>query len=150
MKKIAVTALLALAGSVTVGRSLAQTTHEVRANIPFDFAVGKQVLPAGHYHIDSESTRASTDEVLIQNSDHPRIAVLIRTSGNPKGWTATEWATRGELVFDQYGDQHVLCQIRGPVAAVNAELPMSKSEKSTHLHKVADVPDTTQTYVAVR
>lgn len=131
MKKSNVTALLALASFITAGSALAETVHEVRADVPFNFVVGNKVLPSGHYRIDQEST----NEVLIRNSDQPQFAVLTQVYGEPQEWAFSEWATRATLTFDQYGNQHFLSEIRGPVAAVNAKIPTSKVEKDAQLRE---------------
>ena len=148
MKKITFTSLVALAGLLMAGNALAQT-HEVRADVPFSFVVGNKTLPAGHYLIDSESSQVSADEVLIQNTDQPRVAVLARTSGEPftQPWGV---ATQGRLVFDQVGDQHFLREIRGPLAAVNAEIPISTAERNFRRNNLAALSDTNQTFIALR
>jgi len=148
MKKITFTSLVTLAGLLMAGNALAQT-HEVRADVPFTFAVGNKTFPAGHYRIDSEPTNSSDDEVLIQNSDQPRFAVLARSSDEPftQSWGV---ATQGRLVFDRFGDQYFLRQIRGPVAAVNAEIPVSKAERNVRGNDMAALSGTNQIVVALR
>jgi hypothetical protein len=155
MKRIAVTALLVLSGFVLSGffmggNALAQTTHEVRVNVPFDFAVGNKVLPAGNYSIDSEATAFSPNEVLIQNTDQHQISVLVRTSGNPAESQPLEVASRGSLVFDQYGGQHFLREIRGPVAAVNAEIPISTAEQNAQRNEGTALSSVNQSVVPLR
>jgi hypothetical protein len=133
MKKITVTALISLAGFLTAGSAVAQTAHEIRVSVPFAFAVDNKVLPAGDYRIDSETSPISANEVLIQNVDHPRFAVLVRGSDGPWEVLPTSVADRGSLVFNQYGDDRFLREVRGPVAAVNVDIPISRAEQ--HVQK---------------
>lgn len=128
MKKLIAAAALAAAAFLTTGSALAQTTHEVRTYVPYDFTVGNKVLPAGHYRIDAESSPVSANEVRIQNVDQPGLVVLVRGTDE---WQAlpTSTVSRGFLTFDQYGDHHFLRAVRAPLAAVNVEVPVSTSEQ---------------------
>jgi len=148
MKKITFTSLVALAGLLMAGDALAQT-HQVRVDVPFSFVVGNKMLPAGNYRIDSVSGRVPTNQVLIQNTDQPRVAVLVQTSDEPftQSWGV---ATQSRLVFDQFGDEHFLREIRGPLAAVNAEIPISTAERKVRRNEVAALSGTNQTVVALR
>jgi len=129
MKKLIPAAILAAAGLLTAGSARAQMTHEVRAYIPFDFSVGNTVLPAGHYRIEPVSSPASANEVLLQNSDWPGYARLVRGTDGP--WEALPIYTvsRSFLRFDHYGDQYFLRTVRAPLSAVNVEIPLSRSEE---------------------
>ena len=134
MKKLNLTAILILAGLVTAGSAFADTLHEVRVNVPFSFVVGNKTLPAGHYRIDAESTNM----IMIRNSNHPRFAVLAETSGDPLGWAIPRWPTHASVVFNQYGGEHYLRVVRGPIGAVNVNLPMSPAERQAKLRAKAE------------
>ena len=117
MKRIAVIALIILAGACTAGTLQAQS-HEVRANVPFDFDVGSKTLPAGHYTFFTE----------------PNDTVVIRKYRIPSHYLSrTEEASTGrnvsQLVFDRYGDHYFLREISCPSIALNVEIPPSKLEK---------------------
>lgn len=129
MKKFTVTALLTLSGLVSAGSAFGQIKHEVKAYIPFEFSVGNKVLPAGNYLFDSESTPIADNQVLIQNVDQPRYAVLVRGTDGPWQALPIYTADRGRLVFDVYEGEHFLREVRGPLNAVNAEIPLSSAEK---------------------
>jgi hypothetical protein len=129
LKTLTVAALFAAGCFLTAASALAQTAHEVRVNVPFAFAVGKKVLPAGNYRIDQEASPISADEILIQDIDQPRFAVVVRGSDGPWEVLPTSTANRGRLVFDQYGDDRFLREIRGPFSAVNVEIPKSHAEQ---------------------
>ncbi len=149
MKKITVTALLTLAGFLTAGSALAQTGHETRVNVPFAFVVGNKVLPAGNYHIESVTSPTSANEVLIQDVDHPRFAVIVR--GTDGSWQVlpASIASHGRLVFDQYGDDRFLREIRGPLGAVNVDIPISPAEKHVQNRETISLASPSQTTIAL-
>jgi hypothetical protein len=149
MKKTAVAAILAVAGFLSAGSALADSTHEIRVNIPFAFAVGKKVLPAGNYRIDSVTSPASANEVLIQDVDHPRFAILVRGTDGPWEALPTSIANRGRLVFDRYGDDHFLREIRGPLAAVNVDIPISAAEQHVQNRETTSLANPSQTTIAL-
>src|SRR5271170_6782011 len=100
MKQIAVIALIILAGFCTAG-SLQAQSHEVRANVPFDFTVGGKHLPAGNYSFVSDRN----DTIVVRNYD-ARIEVLSMTFDTEK-----PAANYSRLVFNKYGDQYFLSEI---------------------------------------
>src|SRR5271156_4598796 len=103
MKRVAVIALILLAGLCTAG-SLQAQSHEVRANVPFDFTVGGKHLPAGNYSFVSD------------RNDDARIEVLSMTFDTEK-----PAANYSRLVFNKYGDQYFLSEIQCPSIALNVE-----------------------------
>ncbi|HKU73451.1 MAG TPA: sigma-70 family RNA polymerase sigma factor [Pyrinomonadaceae bacterium] len=100
-------ALLAMAIVVAGVSAQAQTLqYRLTADIPFEFSVSDQKLPAGKYWI-SRAQEASGDTVLqIQSTDGKsttnRFSIPVFTF-NPK--------KRGELIFHKYGDQYFLSQV---------------------------------------
>ena len=147
MKKITV-AVLAIVGVVlAAGSARAESRNEVRVEVPFAFVVGDKVLPAGNYRIESESSPIAANEVLIQNVDHPRYSVLTR--GSDASWEVlpTTVQHNGSLVFDRFGDDRFLRQIRGPVAAVNVEIPKSRAEQHVEHREMARVATPAQTTI---
>jgi hypothetical protein len=96
------------------GQSLA---YKVRANIPFDFAVGEKKLPAGEYSIGRAQR---SDDIAISITDaggHTKAVTL-----DPKG--------KSSLVFHRYGDQYFLFQVWPAGGSVGREFPVSASERA--------------------
>jgi hypothetical protein len=146
MKKFTVTALLTLAGLVSAGSAFAQIKHEVRAYIPFEFSVGNEVLPAGNYVFDSESFPTADNHVLrVRNIDHPHYAAVAL--GNDGSWKQMPLykADTERLVFDTYGGQYFLREVRGQVESLNLEFPTTKAEKTAERSTVAS--NATQTTI---
>ena len=132
MKRFAAIALVVLAGACTAGTLQAQS-HEVRANVPFEFAVGNKVLPAGHYTFFTEPNNT----IVVRDTDY-QTTVLSRTQD---GGTLRSYSSR--LVFDKFGDHYFLREIRCPSIAVNVELPPSKLEKQVRVQLAWLGPETT-------
>ena len=132
MKRIGAIALVFLASAFTAGTLQAQS-HEVRADVPFDFAVGSKQLPAGHYTFISEAN----DTVVIRNTDY-KVTILSKTEdlSNLKSYAS-------HLVFNRYGDHYFLREIRCPSIAVNVEIPASKLEKQVRVQRAWVGPEQT-------
>jgi hypothetical protein len=145
MKKLTITAFLAVAGIASAGSAVAQLRHEVRAYVPFEFSVGSKVLPAGQYRFDPESSQSSAYGVLIQNVDQPQYSILVRGTGGPWEALPIYTADRSRLVFDVYEGEHFLREMRGPLNAVNVEIPLSSAEKG--VRRSMAVSQLTQTTV---
>jgi hypothetical protein len=138
MKRITAIALLAIANFAMAGTSFAQS-NGVRANVPFDFTVGNDLLPAGTYTIKPQSRAV----IVIQNQDKPIAVIsLVHQDGNnsPNG---------GKLMFHKYGDQYFLSEILCDGADMNVEIPTSKTEKRVRLQQ-ATLHSSSQTFVATR
>ena len=100
-------ALLAMA-IITAGVSAQAQTLQYRltVNIPFDFSVSGQKLPAGKYLVSRAHESIGDTVVLFQNADgHPvanRFSVPIVTFKMKK---------QGQLVFHRYGEQYFLSEV---------------------------------------
>jgi hypothetical protein len=131
MKRFGLVSLLVLAGFCTAGLAKAQD-HEIRANVPFDFAIAGKHLPAGEYRIYTQSNETF---VIINNIDKKAAVVSMarRTEAAPGN---------SRLVFYKYGDSYFLREIHCPSVAVNADFPQSKQEKQLHQNMAWLGPDT--------
>ena len=121
LKMLGVFATLALASGY------AQMTTQMRVTIPFDFKVGRAVLPAGEYEIRSQAV--NQNEVLFTRAGGPR-AFLIGYSTQHS--SATE---KGTVVFNRYGGTYFLQSIWPANGALG--LGMTKSKAETELAKTA-------------
>ena len=138
MKRTTAIALIAMANFVLAGTSFAQSKI-VRVNVPFDFTVGKQLLPAGTYTIKAESSGL----IAIRNHDKPLAVLTIADQDgarSPKG---------GKVMFHKYGDQYFLSEILCDQAEMNLELPTSKTEKRAQIQQ-ATLKSSSQTVVAAQ
>jgi hypothetical protein len=118
MRKFAAIALFAVASTFGVGHAFAQQEYQLRTNIPFNFAVGNKVLPAGHYTIlpvrdDQIEIQSEDGKTTVLSAAYPHTDPLLRNA---------------VLVFNRYGDEYFLRQVDAGAASVNQNLPVSKSE----------------------
>ena len=93
------------------------------AQIPFDFIVGEQTLPAGMYEV----RRFGNDPYLlsIQNVDDRRDVAIFSTALRDEG----DSIRQSELVFHRYGDIYFLAAIMSPYDEIARELQSSKQER---------------------
>ena len=117
MNRVSAIALLAIASVATGTGAMAQQLG-LKANIPFDFSVGNTWMPAGEYSVTSP-----LEGILELRSDNHSAYVASSQNGY-----ATNSGNR--LVFDKYGDQYFLHQVRcSNQDSLNLEIPASKAEK---------------------
>jgi hypothetical protein len=69
--------------------------------IPFEFSVGKKVLPAGEYRVSTEAQL-----IRIQSTDGKQIASAL-----PFSTVGTKPGNKVKLTFKRYGDQYQLAQV---------------------------------------
>ena len=104
MKRQAFSLISLLSLLLVAGSAIAQTVH-VRANIPFNFAVGSKTLPAGTYDVGT-----------IENGDSKMLLLQARDGSSSMivGSNAAEHlkpADETKLVFTQYGSRYFLSEI---------------------------------------
>jgi hypothetical protein len=138
MKRITATALLAIASLAMAGTSFAQSKR-VQANVPFDFTVDNQVLPAGTYRIEKVS------DVVITIKNHDK-AISLFTLVDQDG---TRSKNGGKLIFHKYGGQYFLSEVLSDSASMNVRLEPSKAEKRVRLQQ-AMVNPSSEVFIASR
>jgi hypothetical protein len=138
MKRITAIALLAIANLAMAATSFAQSKG-VRADVPFAFTAGNQLLPAGTYTIKTESTGL----IAIKNHDKPiEVFAIVDRDGAkaPNG---------GKLIFHKYGEKYFLSEILCSWADMNVTVPRSKTEKTVRLQQ-AMVHPSSEVFIAAR
>ena len=94
----------------------------VKANVPFDFTIGKSSLPAGAYNIQSLAT--ATGSVLAIRGENAAKNMLASANNaetlNP--------SPNSRLVFHRYGDQYFLSQIWLQGEKVGRQFRISRRE----------------------
>jgi hypothetical protein len=88
------------------------------ANIPFQFNVGKAVLPSGEYHI-----KVTPSTFLIQSKDGHQAALA-----NTIGVSSSKEEDKGKLVFNRYGNQYFLSKVWRAGNREGRELLKSRTE----------------------
>ena len=113
--KLTITVLAAAALALPLA---AQAPTTYRADIPFEFTVGKTTMPAGQYTIQ---TSAATPVFLLQSSE----AQCFFNSIAKTGYLLTPQSPA--VVFNRYGDRYFLSAIK--TRSSTREAPASKDEK---------------------
>lgn len=123
-------ALLRMTGILAL--ALLATTQVVRAqepvvaNIPFAFAAGETVLPAGEYRV--EKVNQSSPALLIrctEGSPAIMVATLPAATNSPQEKT--------KLIFHRYGNRYFLAQVWSAGSSRGRQLPKSAKEKEQAL-----------------
>jgi hypothetical protein len=108
--------------AIVIGTTSALTAQglDTRANVPFAFTAGTTSLPAGTYNLST--LPGHTDAFMIRSLLHG-VIILSQQSGSSRKDVAPA------LVFDRYGDQYFLREIRLP-DNVAFELPKTSAENA--------------------
>lgn len=101
----------------------AQTTHQLVAEIPFDFTVCQKQLPAGKYTVRPIS-RANPSVLLVHGDKN--LSEIICTQ-DVRGDRA---AAEGSLIFNRYGDQRFLSELWFPGEKVGSRVVKSEREEA--------------------
>jgi len=122
MKRQAVSLVSLLSLLLVAGSAVAQTVH-VRANIPFNFAVGNKTLPAGTYDVGTIDGRDNKMLLLQGREGNSSMIVGSNAAENVKP------ADKTKLVFNQYGSRYFLSEIWVNGATRGRQLPKTSREK---------------------
>ena len=123
MKRLIHQVSLAVTLSLVLGVAVvsAQNSHTLVGDIPFDFHVGKALLPAGEYTV--KSTIPVSGAICIQSTDGSKSAMVQTFALAPsKGDGAAK------LVFNRYGSTYFLSQVWNPSESIVLGLSKSKVE----------------------
>jgi hypothetical protein len=101
----------------------AQSRGKIEINVPFDFSLNNQTLPAGAYSIK----QLSQNSMLVESADG-QTRVIAQTPGRVQ-WDANEKAPQEKLVFRQYGNQYFLAQVWMVRGSDGRELSQSSAER---------------------
>ncbi|MGO9518810.1 MAG: hypothetical protein ACLPND_17390 [Candidatus Korobacteraceae bacterium] len=108
--------IVALALLVSVPMTQAQA---MKANVPFEFSLNQQFMPAGNYEISSEGEKL----LAVRHLDTMKTCMLIESIH-----MQASQAPHAKLVFHKYGDQYFLSEIWDG-SDLGIQIPESKREK---------------------
>jgi hypothetical protein len=98
MKRSHLTIATAFAVSILMTSAVAQT-GAIKANIPFDFTIAKQTLPAGEYKVAVEGTMLHVVQIDGRESAYVKYNLSARNKDmSPR------------LIFHRYGTRNFLSQ----------------------------------------
>ena len=135
MKKTIISLIAAVSfGVVLFATTLAAPfTVKIRAEIPFDFIVGKKRLPKGEYLIESLNDAGT---LTIRNAKRGKAVTFSTIRHKPTD------GPKSKLIFNRYGDQYFLTRIWDGSSETVLKLNKSKTEKRlAKQFKKEDKPD---------
>ena len=122
MKRQAISLVSLLSLLLVAGSAMSQTIH-VRANVPFNFAVGKMTFPAGTYDIGTIDNR-DTEVLQLQARDGSSTMIVISNAAE-----TLKPADKTKLVFNRYGGRYFLSQMWAEGHTRGHQLPKNSREK---------------------
>jgi len=112
--------VVAIAALMSVS-AIADETNAIKANVPFDFMVGNQSVPAGEYIF---AQNGSWNMIQISSWDTRTVLRVLRhPAGN--NMTSSPYA----LVFNKYGNRYFLKQVWAGNGVMGVQFPTSRAEK---------------------
>jgi hypothetical protein len=111
-------ALAAASAAVANG----QSSHALRAQVPFEFVVGEKTLAAGDYQVRSIEPTSGAIRIMNRNGDS---AVRLSSSAERR-----EQAKAAKLVFHRYGSTYFLSQVWMAGESSGRELSKTKQERA--------------------
>ncbi len=115
--------LLAVAAPLQAGSIL---NHEMTVTVPFEFAAGDKVLPAGDYTVQLSAERGTV--VLRGEGQKPLMFLTVRKESRSA-------PQRGKLVFQRYGTSFFLAEVWNQDNSTGQTLAPSAREKEMARHK---------------
>ena len=116
--------VIALAIVGTGQPAMAQSpNYGLRANIPFDFIVGNQTVPAGTY---SFKRARQDDDLVLQISNLAGKTVTFR---NTILVTTLKPKDKSILIFHRYDNKYFLSEVWSAGTSAGRSLPPSRSER---------------------
>ncbi len=119
---------------LTLAAGLAVTTlagaEELKVNIPFEFSVGRLLLPAGTYEID---TKVAPGVLRVRSADWVNAALVIT-----HGVVERNRSEEAKIVFNRYGDTYFLSKVMYG-GGIGRELQKTPREKEMAANHAASV-----------
>ena len=122
----------ALLAAVAAAPALAETIPAIRANIPFEFYVGKAALPAGEYDIVDGINR---ETLRIRSTDGKRSAIVIAYSQDVPAMRPAE----PSLAFRHVNGKAYLASVTRPANSREVRGPRGNGYTVLALVKAAPV-----------
>ena len=118
------TLLVGIAFATAVVSANAQSPKLVVSNVPFEFVVGDQTMPAGEYRIRSAS--AFSNGLIIQRADSAASTMRLSNGIQP-----SRSKTNARLVFHRYGSHYFLAEVWSGGENEGRALTKSRQERAT-------------------
>ena len=113
------TLIVAIALATAVVSAHAQSSRLVVANVPFEFTVGDQTMPAGEYRIRPALSKG----LSIQSADAKKTVMRLANDIEPNKKPA-------RLVFHRYGDRYFLAEVWSGPDTIGRQVLKSRQERA--------------------
>jgi hypothetical protein len=134
------TLIVAIALATAVVSANAQSSRLVVADIPFDFVVGDQTMPAAEYRVRP----ALGSGLIIQSADANNSAMRLTS-----GIESRKNKTQARLVFHRYGNRYFLSEVWTGGRDSGLQLNTSSQERAAAREFAAIARITKSTYETV-
>jgi hypothetical protein len=124
--------IIALALATAVASANAQSARKIVADVPFEFIVGDQAMPAGEYA--AKATSMDGKSLMIQSADAKRSAIRLTNAIAPK-----QNKTHARLVFHRYGERYFLAEVWSGADSTGRQLVKSRQERAIE-RELASIP----------
>ena len=102
----------------------AQSAHRFKVDVPFEFVINDQTLPAGSYVVErTDSTRPNILTLKKADSDIVRVVITQRVEKDTP-------SPASSLIFIRRKEAHYLFQIWTVAAMNGSEIPVSFDKKT--------------------
>jgi hypothetical protein len=105
---------------VAAAAAFAQGPMQLKATVPFEFAVGNQTFPAGVYTVDA----ATAGSLIVKSADHHGGTITMTT-----GVQTIAAPPDAKLIFNRYGSQYFLTQVWPGGTSSGRQLPKAHRER---------------------
>ena len=122
-------ALLVLTLLVVPGFVNAQSRQMIKAQVPFEFIVNGNILPAGECVIEAEASGVT--HLMVSSGGHSVFAL-------PNATESLTVSAETKLVFHRYGDRYFLSSISRQGNNRGYALPTGKAEKELRAQKAVE------------
>lgn len=109
--------------SLTAMQARAQD-RVVTAEIPFEFTVCKEQLPAGKYQIEPFS-KANPNVMVFRSQDNRSVEIVCA-----RDVVGTKLSGKGKLIFNRYGNQYFLSELWFAGEPTGSEVVKSEREEA--------------------
>jgi len=124
---------LIVAASIWPAKAQAQIIGNLEANVPFQFHVGNNTLPAGRYII--HQLEASDLTIMEISSADGKLSALFSVESEE----AKSTPEKTELIFNKYGDRYFLSKLFDEGNPDGNKLVASRDEKQASKEVGAEV-----------
>ncbi|MEO8129426.1 MAG: hypothetical protein ABJF23_16425 [Bryobacteraceae bacterium] len=130
--------ILSIFAAMSTASIHAQERINMKVNVPFSFHVGKTTLPAGIYTVRSHEASFGLLTIKGQSDGGINIGTIPNSTLHP--------SELGKVVFQKYGDDYFLSQVRAAHSTAVATLRKTPQE----LELIARGATTDQTTLVAR